>query len=812
MLVDGYPEVEAAALAALSPDPLVDHGSDDKVENINRRPRTISLSSPSCPDTSPSAVAATAEPATSSTAVAVMRGACEVLRAAVLTASSLEVEDDGVADPRFVDLAEEEVVRTALRALRGGVSLLGLPQEQHQHQHQQENNEEEEWTPARVEALELVEAWLAGTLSGPPDAASIPWPEEGGAQGATASLAGAAPGGNLSLEAQRAVRALLSGMNQGVEFRTMTLEAAAAAVEAYRSECLGRLTMGNSGRELGEGGEEDNLWRRVYCGLLVRLESLCATSTEPKSTSSSSSSSPRAGWPVRRVVEAEGNTRGMARSSSPFAAADQPHRVTSGGGDTPVATAAAIELSSFFPLAGMLTEALEDTPFAHKEAVPSNLDHEGDDTPVREKKALRARGSRRRGWIVSSTHLLLRAGTLFCERCRRFIGAAPAAAAAGSEDQQERSAATAAVVKVLVAALPFQQAATRADDPTTAWLTSVRPEDFLANHASTATTPTAAEPKQLSTPVPWEFCVRGQELPRHELPALWASSPSTVKLGNNVVNAAWSVLSLDDRGGDDENPVAECSAEALLRALRAAARARGGWRDDAGVGIKHAVSAAIRRLRFPLVAGATLGHSLPLALPLADDYDPAHQAVGFSLLLHLGAEASPTELGWHRGLLLEVLERGMKGGGRDPSASVLCLAAAVGLLRRAPREDESSDNSNSSSSSNGGGRAGIRIAREAIAQAARATDGEIRKVMVCGAAALLELPVTREGYASCEFLRPALLCLLPILQVRPQMGVRMWFCSSSAVRRASGGYVFTRKTFGNIGCLALCCEGGFNAV
>ncbi|CAM9307938.1 unnamed protein product [Pylaiella littoralis] len=768
MLVDGYPEVKAAALAALSLDPLAAHGGDDKVAKINRRPSITSLSSSSCPDTPPPAAAATAEPAACSTAVAVMRGACKVLRAAARTVPPPGREDDGAADPRYVDLAEEEAARTALRALRG-VSSLRLPQQRLQQQQQEDGEdeeeeevEEEESTHARVEALEIIETWLAGTLPGPPGVASVPWPEEEGAQVAAASLAGVAPGGSLSCEAQGAVRALLSGQAQGGVFRATAVGAAAAAVEAFRSECLLGLTVGNGGRESEDGGEENDLWRRVYCALLVRLEVLFtsgAGSAESASSSSASASlsSPTAGRPVRRAVDARGNARDVTRSSSPFAAADQSDEGTGSGDDnTPVATAAAVEPSSFLPLAKMLAEALEDVPFAHEQAIPPNLDHEGDDTPVREKKALRARGSRRRGWIVSSTHLLLRAGTRFCERCRRrSIGDAPAAAAVGGEGQQERSAATTTTTV---------QAATRADNPTEAWLSCVRPGDSLANRGTTAAT-TAAEARELGTPIPWESCLHGQALPRHELPAPWASSPATVKLGKDLVNAAWSALSLDDGGGDGGNLAAERSAEALVRALRAAPRARGGWRDEAGVGIKHAIS-AIRRLRFPLVAGVTLGHALPLALPLADDHDPAHQAVGLSLLLHLGAEASPAELARHRGILLEVIERGIRGGGRDPSASVLCLALAVGLLRRAPGDDGSS-NSSSSSSSNGAGRAGIRIAREAIAQAARATDGEVRKVMVCGAAALLELPATREGYASCEFLRPALLCLLPILQSSP---------------------------------------------
>ena len=318
--------------------------------------------------------------------------------------------------------------------------------------------------------------------------------------------------------------------------------------------------------------------------------------------------------------------------------------------------------------------------------------------------------------------------------------------------------------------MPYQQATSEADDPTEAWLSCVRENSLIADPAATRPhqeiedAAAAAAATELAAPIPWEACVRGRALSRHELPAPWASDSVTVKLAKELVASAWSALSLDG-GGDGGGPAAQRHAEALVQTLRATARARGGWRDEAGVGIKHAAAAAIRRLRSPLVAGAALGHALPLVLPLADDHDPAHQSVGFSLLLHVAAEATPTELGWHRGLLLEVLERGIRGGGRDPSASALCLAAAVRLLRRAPRHEGSSSGGGAGAAAAAAGRAGNRIAREALAQAARATDGELKAVMVCGAAALLELPATGDGYAPCEFLRPALLCLLPILQV-----------------------------------------------
>lgn len=401
-------------------------------------------------------------------------------------------------------------------------------------------------------------------------------------------------------------------------------------------------------------------------------------------------------------------------------------------------------------LAGKVAEALDEVPPAHEQALPPHMDDD-DKLSVRDKKALRSLGDRRRRWMVSSTHLLLRAGARFC------AGDEFSASAMVAGGAKERGTVTA---KLLVASMAFEESASRSDDPTEAWLSCVQveplnratepllpPSPTTVPAAIDAAAAAAAAATELAIPIPWELCVRGQALPRHELAAPWAGSPITAKLAEDLVEAAWGALSLSDSG-----PVAKRSAEMLVQELRATARVRG-WREGAGVGVKHAISAVIRRLRFPLVAGATLGHALPLVLPLADDYDPAHQALGLSLLLRVGLEATPTELAWHRGLLLEVLERGLRGGGRDPSASLLCLAAAVRLLRNASGDDA------------GAGGAGVRIAREALAQAGRTSDGVVRVVMVSGAAALLELPATGKGYAPCELLRPALLCVLPILQV-----------------------------------------------
>lgn len=756
LVVDGYPEVQHAARLALTPSLAFPEvvGNSTPDNGLGQAAGLI----PSSPSAAAHAGAASSFPVTA--AAAAMRGACEVLRAAALSTLTVEPEAGGVADTRTVDLAEEETTRTALRALRGGSSLLGSPRVERDLPHlasstaqpgqrEEEKGNKQDATAARVEALESVEALLVGTLPDLPDL-SVPWAAEGGDRHGAAASAGSAAGvGGLSLEAGKTVRAVsLGGVECSTVFRAKALGAATAAVEEFRSECL-LAAGGGGGREAGDEGGE-GLWKRVYCGLLVRLEACSAFMVGPE---------PPSPLPAREGVVVggqDGDNTSAAVAAAPAqapVAGEGAGGITVGGEPATAPAARGSPPSSLTPLAEGLVEALEEVPFAYEQAVPPNLDND-DGMTTSEKNALRARGGRRRRWMVASAHLLLRAGAKLCEQCSRSSGGggAPVEAVAGVNGSGgEETLASTTLVKLLVAALPFQQAATEADDPTEALQSCMRPpQDNPGLDPAGAATPSAVS--ELTAPIPWEPCVHGRALPTHALSAPWASHAATVELAKRLVDVAWSALYLG--GGDDGGIGSSTSAaEALMRALRVATRARGGWRDDAGVGIKHAASAAIRRLCSPLFSGAALGHALPLVLPLADDYDPAHQAVGFSLLLRVFAEAPPAELGWHRGLLLEVLERGIRCGGREPSSSALCVAAVVRLLQRAPKDG------------GGGERDGIRIAREALAQAARATDGAVKAVMVCGAAALLEVPTTGEGYAPCEFLRPALLCLLPILQV-----------------------------------------------
>ena len=711
LLVDGFPEVEQAARTALSPfsgflgdgdgDDDDDHGVDDHDHDREGGPHLSSgdLPTSSSPSSSGPTVVAVAS--------AVMRNACRVLR----EITSASREDEGLVDSGVTDLATEATTRTALRALRGGVSLLGSAGSP--------RSSARQVAAVRVEALEAIEAWLASMLTGPPSSlAQVTGIKQRASRSADTSL------GELPAETRDAVQALLLAGTHGV--RIAALEAAEEAVEGFRAECC-RSVSGESKEQREEDkDEDDDFWRSSYAALLVRLE-VIALPVEGASVNRSERNA---------ALLPEGRSTGKRRPRSEQHSKGPPESTRD---DTDQASDE--KWSALTRLGAKLAEALDEVPPAHEQALPPHLDD--DKMSIHRKKALRSLGDRRRRWMVSSTHLLLRAGARFCKG-DGFLNAAAGGA-------QERDVVT---MKLLVASAAFGQTASSSDDPTEAWLSCVRPEPPDGTTRPTPPSPTtvpaaiaAAAATEFAVPIPWELCVRGQALLRHELPAPWAGSLINVKSALELVEAAWGALSLSDSG-----PVAERNAEMVVELLRATTRGRG-WREGPGVGVKHAIAAIIRRLRFPLVAGPTLGHALPLVLPLADDYDPSHQALGLSLLLHVGLEATPTELAWRRGLLLEVLERGLRGGGRDPSASLLCLAAAVRILRNASRDDTSA------------GGAGIRVAREALAQAGRTSDGVVRVVMVCGAAALLELPATRKGYAPCELLRPALLCLLPILQV-----------------------------------------------
>lgn len=635
---------------------------------------------------------------------AAIRLACDVL----LPTAAVHEEYNSGENPRTAGLNAEERTRMAFRVLRGVLILIrsaGSPA-----------CSSSAIKQTLVEALEVIEVWVLQMLTGGPPA-SLPWGEGSSITADGANILW----GSLCFEARDATRALL-GL---CETRAAAAEAAEVAVKDFREKCLGLSASGDMGRTADEseehGGEEES-WRRLYSALLVRLEVFSI----PAEISENGLSV------TNQIVEVRQSEKGKIEKSSESLHKDSVLIDHAAGGRP---------LEAVLNPAESIARALEEVPFAFDHAVPYYL--KDDNTlSASAKETIRLRGDMQRRWLNSAAQLLLRSGRRLCEKGWTSLSTSKISLGESS------------TLKLLVATFPFGQASTDADDPTEMFLKCIRPES--SDEASLAklphVEPEASRPTysvEITTPVAWECCVEGLVLPRYRLLAHWASDPLTVKLATALIDSALNLLSCGDG-----RSLSERSAEDLILAIRAAARRRG-WRERAGVGVKHAVAAIIRHLRFPLIVGPILGHALPLVLPLADDYDPSHQAVGLSLLLHVTAEATSTELSWHTPLLLDILHRGLRGGVRDPAAAMLRLTVAVSLLRHTAKGGISTARNT-----------GFQIAREALAQAGRTNDGEVRVVMVCGAAALLELPETGGGFGLCELLRPALLCLLPILQVR----------------------------------------------
>ncbi|CAM9147941.1 unnamed protein product, partial [Phaeothamnion confervicola] len=192
-------------------------------------------------------------------------------------------------------------------------------------------------------------------------------------------------------------------------------------------------------------------------------------------------------------------------------------------------------------------------------------------------------------------------------------------------------------------------------------------------------------------------------------------------------------------GADPVAGLMAADAPALAVALRRRIR-RSGWRDGDGVAWKHVVVRLVRRGRFPdfsfstfsrrrkqqrtgfgpgsagLGDGGCFGGSgsssfggiggggsggsgrgggggsdvltdlLAVVLPLADDYDPTHQALGLSALRHLLAQLTPTELAWHRPVLAGMLQRVLRGA-QEPAVVWLAAACARVVLDALPRAE-----------------------------------------------------------------------------------------------------------------------------
>jgi hypothetical protein len=122
----------------------------------------------------------------------------------------------------------------------------------------------------------------------------------------------------------------------------------------------------------------------------------------------------------------------------------------------------------------------------------------------------------------------------------------------------------------------------------------------------------------------------------------------------------------------------------------------GAWRERGRAHVRHLTVWTIGNIQSPGMAGDVLGTSLPLALRLADDWDPANAWLGASSLAHILEQATPTDLRAHAPLVREVLLRvgvgsGSAWGGRSPTlahlSSYLQALAGPTLLGPAPALD-----------------------------------------------------------------------------------------------------------------------------
>ncbi|CAM9561906.1 unnamed protein product, partial [Discosporangium mesarthrocarpum] len=509
-------------------------------------------------------------------------------------------------------------------------------------------------------------------------------------------------------------------------------------------------------------------WKGIYCSLLVLLEAVCPTCTDEEGMADGSPD-PRPPLALGTTPSEGFSGSPPAVGGDDGASSQQLNMLRDTEGETFLCPSTAEGLAELSEVLAEALEAVPQTYESLSPPVPVPSPS-GSGTSRERQNAGVVQCHRRRQWLIACLHLILSAAARVCRRQGVLEASKVYMSASRGEGQQAapcRSGGRArevragpvnhvgweglqdVVPKLLVSSLPLRDSSTEADDPTAVWLSlpegasasplsptfpGISSRDTSQQPGSKNIVPHvgAQGPQQLLLPVPWEGC-GGLSLPRHTLAAPWAGDAQTRALASDVIAAACALgikrhcgNVVENEGvnhgkGVEEGPrqgmeqrlglvgyLQACpgAAESLALEVRAVARKRGGMRDGAGVGVKHAMVRAIRSLRFPMVMHqchkfgelggvvnrgrdrgyanggsiTVLGHVLPLALPLADDYDPVHQALGFSLLLHLVRESSPPELNPHREFLLDYLKRALKIS-RDPSALALCLAVATRLLR-----------------------------------------------------------------------------------------------------------------------------------
>jgi hypothetical protein len=119
------------------------------------------------------------------------------------------------------------------------------------------------------------------------------------------------------------------------------------------------------------------------------------------------------------------------------------------------------------------------------------------------------------------------------------------------------------------------------------------------------------------------------------------------------------------------------AADGLLSWCRDA-MAAGRWKEPAAFIVRYTAVWVVTRLRFPALSAQRLGHALPVAFRLVDDWEATSVWLGASALAHLLAHAAPTDLRAHAPILFEVTGRAY--GCKHPAVLHLLSHASAVLL------------------------------------------------------------------------------------------------------------------------------------
>mmetsp|Transcript_4348 Transcript_4348/g.5678 ORF Transcript_4348/g.5678 Transcript_4348/m.5678 type:complete len:932 (+) Transcript_4348:113-2908(+) len=151
----------------------------------------------------------------------------------------------------------------------------------------------------------------------------------------------------------------------------------------------------------------------------------------------------------------------------------------------------------------------------------------------------------------------------------------------------------------------------------------------------------------------------------------WVTGTTTINLANKAMN---TLVNLVQPGTSFQDLVAEFQDE-LLKLLDCLKNPQ--WKEE--VGHVQALMIIVGRLEFGL-SGENLGLVLSLILPMVDDFEQKYQTLGLAMLLHVLNIITPTEISWHKVVIMEVLNRNLTTTSRESSGArslrycLACLA------------------------------------------------------------------------------------------------------------------------------------------